>query len=201
VEIWWWILTIGILTGTITREGGRDGPGYRTGVLKSLGSIICEGTVKTKPICSRLFTRWGHERIVIVVRRGEQKEQSPRGTRRYQMSKNTITRAAAIAIAIERTQDLPEVNEVLKNMHAQLVKPRAKAVSKARLANENLARKLAEMLPAEGIGSKAIVGLGLPEVATTQKAAAVMRVAEELGLVQKVVDKKVITYKPIAKTE
>ena len=113
----------------------------------------------------------------------------------------TITRAQAIAIAIERTNDLPEVNEVLKKMHAQLVKPRAKAVSKARLANENLARKLAEMLPTEGIGSKAIVGLGLPEVATTQKAAAVMRVAEEMGLVQKVVDKKVITYKPIAKAE
>lgn len=110
----------------------------------------------------------------------------------------TITRAQAIAIAIERTNDLPEVNEVLKKMHAQLVKPRAKAVSKARLANENLARKLAKMLPVEGLGSKAIVGLGLPEVTTTQKAAAVMRVAEELGLVKKVVEKKVITYKPVA---
>lgn len=109
----------------------------------------------------------------------------------------TITRAQAIAIAIERTNDLPEVNEVLKKMHAQLVKPRAKAVSKARKLNEGLAAKVAKMLPAEGLGSKAIVGLGLPEVATTQKAAAVMRVAEELGLVKKVVEKKVITYKPV----
>lgn len=109
----------------------------------------------------------------------------------------TITRAQAIAIAIERTNDLPEVNEVLKKMHAQLVKPRAKAVSKARKLNEGLAVKVAKMLPAEGLGSKAIVGLGLPEVATTQKAAAVMRVAEELGLVKKVVEKKVITYKPV----
>ena len=117
------------------------------------------------------------------------------------MSKNTVTRAAAIAIAIERTNDLPEVNEVLKNMHAQLVKPRAKAVSKARKLNEGLARKVAELLPAEGLGSKGIVGLGLPEVATTQKVAAVMRVAEELGLVQKVVNKKVITYKPVADPE
>lgn len=117
------------------------------------------------------------------------------------MSKNTITRAAAIAIAIERTQDLPEVNEVLKKMHAQLVKPRAKAVSKARLANESLAKNIAKMLPAEGLGSKGIVGLGIPEVTTTQKAAAVMRVAEELGLVQKVVDKKVITYKPVEVAE
>lgn len=125
----------------------------------------------------------------------------------------TITRAQAIELAINAvdqyarqywemdgdwsSEKSDEVIAVLKKMHAQLVKPRAKAVSKARLANENLARKLAKMLPAEGLGSKAIVGLGLPEVATTQKAAAVMRVAEELGLVKKVVEKKVITYKPV----
>lgn len=132
------------------------------------------------------------------------------------MSKSTITRAQAIEYAIngvEHARNLwetdgdwspeksDEIIAVLKNMHAQLVKPRAKAVSKARLANENLARKLAKMLPAEGIGSKGIVGFGLPEVATTQKAAAVMRVAEELGLAQKVVNKKNITYKPVAQAE
>lgn len=116
----------------------------------------------------------------------------------------TITRAQAIESALTLVKESAEfddkwneVADVLQKMHAQLVKPRAKAVSKARLANENLARKLAKMLPAEGLGSKAIVGLGLPEVATTQKAAAVMRVAEELGLVKKVVEKKVITYKPV----
>ena len=126
------------------------------------------------------------------------------------MSKNTITRAQAIELAIyvlSNTHEdwdgrpLADAVTVLNKMHEQLVKPRAKAVSKARVANEGLAKKLAKMLPAEGLGSKGIVGLGLPEVATTQKAAAVMRVAEELGLVQKVVDKKVITYKPIAKAE
>jgi len=117
------------------------------------------------------------------------------------MSKNTITRAQAIAIAIERTTDLPEVNEVLKKMHEQLVKPRAKAVSKARLANEGLAKKLAKQLAPEGNTSKEIVGFGLPEVATTQKAAAVMRVAEELGLAEKVKDGKRIAYKPVAQAE
>lgn len=126
------------------------------------------------------------------------------------MSKNTITRAQAIELAIHVLSNthedwdgrpLEDAVEVLKNMHAQLVKPRAKAVSKARLANEGLARKVAAMLPAEGIGSKAIVGLGIAEVATTQKAAAVMRVACELGLAEKVVDKKNITYKPVAQTE
>ena len=132
------------------------------------------------------------------------------------MSKNTITRAQAIEYAIngvEHARNLwetdgdwspeksDEIIAVLKKMHEQLVKPRVKAVSKARIANEGLAKKLAKMLPAEGLGSKGIVGLGLPEVATTQKAAAVMRVAEELGLVQKVVDKKNITYKPVAQAE
>ena len=126
------------------------------------------------------------------------------------MSKNTITRAQAIELAIyvlSNTHEdwdgrpLADAVTVLNKMHEQLVKPRAKAVSKARVANEGLAKKLAKMLPAEGLGSKGIVGLGLPEVATTQKAAAVMRVAEELGLVQKVVDKKNITYKPVAQAE
>lgn len=115
------------------------------------------------------------------------------------MSKNTtITRANAIAIAIERTADLPEVNEVLKKMHEQLVKPRKAVVSKARLLNEGLAVKIAKQLPAEGLTSKGIVGLGIPEVATTQKAVAVMRVAEEIGLVERVKDKKTITFKPVA---
>lgn len=113
------------------------------------------------------------------------------------MSKNTTTRAQAIAIAIERTNDLPEVNEVLKKMHEQLVKPRKAVVSKARLLNEGLAVKIAKKLPAEGLTSKGIVGLGFPEVATTQKAVAVMRVAEELGLVERVKDKKNITFKPV----
>lgn len=113
------------------------------------------------------------------------------------MSKNTITRAAAIAIAIERTKDMPEVNEVLCNMHAQLTKPRAKAVSKARKLNEGLAAKVAKMLAPEGNTAKEIVGFGIAEVATTQKATAVMRVAEELELVAKVKDGRRIAYKPL----
>ena len=113
------------------------------------------------------------------------------------MSKNTVTRAAAIAIAIERTKDLPEVNEVLRNMHVQLTKPRAKAVSKARKLNEGLATKVAEMLAPAGNTTKEIVGFGIAEVATTQKAAAVMRVAEELGLAEKVKDGRRIAYKPV----
>lgn len=124
------------------------------------------------------------------------------------MSKNTtITRAQAIENAIRACQSMNEGAEfrtywddtidVLVKMHEQLVKPRKAVVSKARLLNEGLAVKIAKQLPAEGLSSKGIVGLGIPEVATTQKAVAVMRVAEELGLVERVKDKKAITFKPV----
>lgn len=126
------------------------------------------------------------------------------------MAKSTITRKSALSAAIIafdflnmesiRPEGMPdvdytEVKEVLGNMLAQVSKPRAKAVSKARLMNENLAREIAEVLPAEGLTSKQIVELGNPAITTTQKAAAVMRVAEELGLTVKVKDGKKISYK------
>lgn len=125
------------------------------------------------------------------------------------MSKNTtITRAQAIENAIRACQSVNEgaefrtywddTIEVLVKMHEQLVKPRKATVSKARIANESLARKIAKVLPAEGLTSKGIVELGFPEVTTTQKAVAVMRVAEELELVERLKDGKTITFKPIA---
>lgn len=129
------------------------------------------------------------------------------------MSKSTITRKQALenalifcnyanvtALTIEGNEgiDWVETANVLAKMHEQVAKPRAKAVSKARLANEGLAVKIVKQLPAEGLSSKGIVELGVPEVATTQKAVAVMRVAEEVGLVERVKDKKTITYKPVA---
>ena len=127
------------------------------------------------------------------------------------MAKSTITRKSALSAAIIafdflnmesiRPEGMPdvdymEVKEVLGNMLAQVSKPRAKAVSKARLMNENLAREIAKALPAEGLTSKQIVELGNPAITTTQKAAAVMRVAEEMGLIVKVKDGKKIFYKP-----
>jgi len=89
-----------------------------------------------------------------------------------------------------------EIIAVLKNMHAQLTKPRAKAVTKARKANENLAKQLhaAVVERGDGMSTKDFVALGLPEITTTQKAAAVARVACELGLLTKCVNGKAITY-------
>ena len=109
---------------------------------------------------------------------------------------NGITRADALAYAIGACADNPEVVTVLTHMHEQLTKPRAKAVSKARKANESLASKVRDAVSAHGDGmtTKDIVNLGMPEITTTQKAAAVCRVAVELGYLHKNVDGKNITY-------
>lgn len=111
-------------------------------------------------------------------------------------TKNGITRADAIAFAIERCTDNPDVVDVLTKMHAQLTKPRKAVVSKARLANEKLAAKVhaAILERGDGMSTKDIVALGIPEILTTQKAAAVCRVAVEMGLLTKCVNGKAITY-------
>lgn len=128
------------------------------------------------------------------------------------MTKSNVTRKSALSAAIIafdflnmeaiRPDGMPdvdyaEVKETLGKMLEQVSKPRAKAVSKARKMNENLAAEVAKVLPAEGLTSKEIVSLGNPAITTTQKAAAVMRVAEELGLAVKVKDGKKISYKPV----
>lgn len=128
------------------------------------------------------------------------------------MTKSTYTRKQALSIAITAVNylnteaitiggltgdDYLAVADVLANMLAQISKPRAKAVSKARKMNENLAAKVVKAMAENGtpsLTSKEIAALGMPDVATTQKAAAVMRVAEELGLAHKVKDGKKISY-------
>lgn len=111
--------------------------------------------------------------------------------------------ANAEAVHIPEHEDIDWVatGEVLGKMLEQIAKPRAKAVSKARKMNENLAAEVAKALPAEGLTSKQIVELGNPAITTTQKAAAVMRVAEELGYAHKVKDGKKIFYVPAEDVE
>jgi hypothetical protein len=109
--------------------------------------------------------------------------------------KNTMTRAQALQFAIDNI-DNDEVKDVLGKMLAQVTKPRKAAVSKARKANENLANKVAELAGNE-VTTKDVVALGLPEIATTQKAAAVLRVACELGKFEKVTEGKKVIYKKV----
>ena len=124
--------------------------------------------------------------------------------------KKNITRAQALQFAmklIEDTSDAPEyvaAHEVLGNMLAQVTKPRKAAVSKARKVNENLAKKVAELVADDhdtAVTTKDVVALGIPEITTTQKAAAVLRVACELGKFEKVVDGKKVGYKKVVATE
>ncbi len=111
---------------------------------------------------------------------------------------NPITRAQALTngIAYANANGDKDTAEVLGKMLTQVTKPRKAAVSKARLANENLAGKVYD-LSAGVVTTKDVVALGLPEIATTQKAAAVLRVACELGKFEKVTEGKKVAYKKV----
>jgi hypothetical protein len=109
--------------------------------------------------------------------------------------KKNITRAQALKFAIDNI-DNDEVKDVLGKMLAQVTKPRKAAVSKARKVNEILAFKVTELADAE-VTTKDVVALGLAEITTTQKAAAVLRVACELGKFEKVTEGKKVTYKKV----
>ena len=116
--------------------------------------------------------------------------------------KKNITRAQALTngIAYANANGDTDTAEVLGNMLAQVTKPRKAAVSKARKMNENLANKVAELVADNhdtAVTTKDVVALGLPEIVTTQKAAAVLRVACELGKFEKVVDGKKVGYKKV----
>lgn len=106
-----------------------------------------------------------------------------------------VTRKQALEFAIAHL-DNAEVNEVLNKMLESISKPRKAVTSKARIANENLARKVAENAPTE-VTTKDVVNLGIPEITTTQKASAVLRVACELGLFEKATEGKKVTYKKV----
>lgn len=116
------------------------------------------------------------------------------------MAEKNITRKQALENAINYARGVGDTQTriVLEKMLAQLNKPRKAVVSKARLMNENLAQKVAGMLHANGNTAKEIVGFGIPEILTTQKATAVMRVACDMGLAVKTKDGKRIAYKPLA---
>lgn len=111
------------------------------------------------------------------------------------MSQTTITRKSALEFAIANL-DNPEVTEVLQKMLDSISKPRKATVSKARVRNESLALWLHEH-SSEVVTTKDAVNLGNPEIATTQKAAAVLRVAVERGFFEKVTDGKKVSYRKL----
>lgn len=90
-----------------------------------------------------------------------------------------------------------ETSAVLDKMLEQISKPRKAAVSKARKINEGLVDKVYD-LANDVVTTKDVVALGIAEIATTQKAAAVLKLAVELGKFEKVVEGKAVTYKKAA---
>lgn len=111
------------------------------------------------------------------------------------MANTTITRAQALQFAIDNI-DNDEVKDVLGKMLIQVTKPRKAAVSKARKMNENLVNEVFK-LAGDEVTTKDVVALGIAEIATTQKAAAVLRVACELGKFEKVTEGKKVAYKKV----
>ena len=113
------------------------------------------------------------------------------------MTKSTITRVAALDLAIERMADAPEAVEVLTKLRDSLAKPRKKsdAPSKAKLENTRLAQELADAIPAGESVSTRWVTEHVRGVLTTQKAAAVAREGVALGLIEKVVDGRNVSYR------
>ena len=121
-----------------------------------------------------------------------------------------ITRKQALTTAIDTLNranfdgwdiaNYDETVDVLNKMLASLSKPRKATVSKARKINENLAKYLWENA-GEVTTAKEVVALGNPEILSTQKATAVLKVATELGYFAKEVDGKKITYKRLELAE
>ena len=107
-----------------------------------------------------------------------------------------MTRKQDLEFAIANIEN-EEVTEVLGKMLESISKPRAKQVSKARKLNESLAEKVAECFPFDGglQTTKDVVEMGFPEITTTQKAAAVLRVACEMGWVEKITNGKKVAYR------
>lgn len=110
--------------------------------------------------------------------------------------KTTITRAAALAYAIECC-DNPEVVEVLRKMHAQVTKPRKKSdmPSKTQIMNRNLAAAAVAAIREHGepVTSKWICE-HVNGIMTPQKCTAVMKVAVDAGEAVKNKDGKAVTY-------
>ena len=103
---------------------------------------------------------------------------------------NGITRADAIAFAMERCTDNPDVVEVLAKLHKQFTtRKQTTGPTKARIENENLARKVRDAILAsdlsEGVSSKWIVD-NVPVILTTQKATAVARTGVDMDILTKV---------------
>lgn len=124
----------------------------------------------------------------IVKGEGE-KEPTPRGKEPIMTNKkNTITRAQALAAAIELFPEDAEEREVLSKMLASITRKsdKPKGLSKAAKENAVLAEKVLQILPeGEPMVTSEIMSK-VPGIMTTQKCTKVMAVLVNAGKVTKV---------------
>lgn len=112
------------------------------------------------------------------------------------MANKNMTRVEALSIAITTCENA-EAREVIAKMIEQLQKPRKKpeGPSKARRDNERLAHELANAIAAKG---EKVTPKWVTEhvrgILTPQKAVAVAKVGEELGILTKTKEGKVTYY-------
>ena len=105
-----------------------------------------------------------------------------------------VTRKSALSAAIALFPEGDENREVLEKMLEQISKPRKATESKAHKGNVAYAEKLASLVPnGATINSKWVVD-NVPEILTTQKAAAILKVATDMGYFEKGEDKKRPVY-------
>lgn len=112
------------------------------------------------------------------------------------MANKGMTRAEALSIALETCENA-EARNIIAKMIDQLAKPRKKAEgpTKARRENEKLAREMADAITAKGeMVTPKWVTEHVRGILTPQKAVAVAKVAEEMGLISKFKDGKATYY-------
>ena len=122
------------------------------------------------------------------------------------MTEKKMTRVEALNVVLEATregfeaEEMVEARKVLTKMVEQLSKPRKKAEgpSKARRDNERLAR---DMVTAIALHGDKVTPKWVTEhingIMTPQKAVAVAKVAEELGLIAKTKEGKATYYETV----
>ena len=101
---------------------------------------------------------------------------------------NGITRADAVAFAMERCVDNPDVIEVLAKLHKQYTtRKKSEGPTKVYTDNVKLARKVANAITEEGVESvdSKWIANNVAGVGTPQKAVAVMRAGISEGIIKK----------------
>ena len=148
-------------------------------------------------MCAGTFSvdRSSKQAYINNQQRGTKREPPHKVLGGTNMAEKKMTRAQALtaAIAYAEQDGNAECVDVLNKMLTSITKPRKATTSKTRIQNENLARKVYDMVEGS-VTSKDVAALGIAGISSSQKATAVMNVAADLGLFSKAKDSKRLVY-------